>query len=120
MKTQTRKYDPGTKGRIIPEGNGRFTVQSFRDRVDDYSVDLNEATCTCGHFIHRGVECKHQKAARLEAYKIARAKAETLPLETLKILLAVKEYRPEVKEAVEFTIWEREKGAALIGDLITL
>jgi uncharacterized Zn finger protein len=114
-------YDPGVPGRIEPEGNARYLVEAFRNPGDWYSVDLAENTCTCPHSTHRNAaDCKHRRAARLQAFKDAKVKAQSLDLDTLKNLLLFKDYRPEVTEAIEFTLWERERGAALIQEIATL
>src|SRR5690349_17368658 len=75
-----RGYDPGLPGRVIPEGHGRYLVESFKNSDHWYSVDLNERTCTCPNFIYRRPEagCKHLHLAAFESYKAARTKAERL------------------------------------------
>lgn len=79
METATQKeskakkaYDPGKPGEIIPHGNGLFTVESFRNSGEYYTVDTEHHTCSCPHFCYRiapALEagenpdpCKHQKA----------------------------------------------------------
>jgi len=109
--TKTRKsYNPGKPGAIIPEGNGRFIVESFRNEGESYSVDLVEWTCTCPHFINRlavaaepdenAVPCKHIRAAEDASYVKALGIAHNLPVETLRRRLQKNNLRREVALAV--------------------
>jgi hypothetical protein len=120
-RTTRKSYDPGQPGQIKPQGNAIYLVESFRNSGDFYAVDLAENTCSCPHSVNRNAaDCKHRRAARLQAFKDAKAKAQSLDLDTLKNVLLFKDHRPEVTEAIEYVIWERERGAALIQEICSL
>jgi hypothetical protein len=127
-KKRTRKpYNPGTVGEVIPEGHGRYIVQSFRDRGDFYSVDLNDGengSCTCPHTLKRDAQtCKHREAARMKAYQEAREKAESVDLDALRNLLLFKYSegnRPEIAEALSVEIHYRERAAETLAGIARL
>lgn len=106
-------YNPGTKGYIKSEGKGCYTVQSFRNNEEDYRVNLNAGTCSCPDHQFRQRECKHIKAAKQEAYNNTVQIAQTQTLENLQTALFVNAgtYREEVKEAISFVIYHKEKEA---------
>jgi hypothetical protein len=123
MKTQTRKYDPGSKGEIIPQGNGVYFVQSFRNREEGYTVDLNENSCSCPHTEKRNAaDCKHRRAARQRAYEETRQKAERQSLDTLRSLLLFNADSPreEIKEALDYAIYHREQAARTFAEMVSL
>jgi hypothetical protein len=117
MNRVQRKYNPGLPGRIESQGHGRYIVESFRNSGEFYAVDLEENTCSCPHSIYRNAaDCKHRAWARFHSYKSARAKAETMDLETLKAAFSNFRihYRPEIREAIEFAIFAKERKTASI------
>lgn len=119
------RYNPGAPGRIQPEGNGRFMIESFRDSDHFYSVDLNEGetgSCSCPDHIFRHRECKHLRIARYEVFKSVKEKARSLAHSALEALLQKYQgsNRPEIEEAIRYSLWEREAGAKLIGEIAAL
>jgi uncharacterized Zn finger protein len=122
--TKTRKpYDPGQPGKIEPEGNGRYRVESFKHSGDFYLVDLNENSCSCPHTEKRNAaDCKHRCAARQKAYEETRQKAERQSLDTLRSLLLFNADSPreEIKEALDYAIYHREQAARTIAEMVAL
>jgi uncharacterized Zn finger protein len=75
---------------------------------------VGNGTCTCPHSTLRGAkDCKHRRAARLQAFRDARERAEKLSVDELKCVLLFKEHRPEVEEAIERVVWEKERNETL-------
>jgi hypothetical protein len=109
---------------VIPQGNGRYIVQSFKNREESYSVDLNENTCSCPHSIRRNADdCKHRQVARQRAYEEARRKAAKVALDDLRNLLLFNyedSNRPEICEALDYAIWEREQAARTFSEMVSL
>lgn len=99
-----RRYDPGQPKAVHSEGNGRFTVQSFRDPSIQYRVNLAAQTCTCPHHTVRKAHCKHLSRAETESYAIAMSKARHLPFEELKRQSEREDLRPEVKAAIKYVM----------------
>lgn len=113
--TATRKssYHPGTPGEVIPQGHGRYIVESFRNSGEFYAVDLNENTCSCPHTEYRHADdCKHRRQARFTAYLETREKAMGMDVADLKTALFLNDYRPEVREAIDWVVCAKERETA--------
>lgn len=65
------QYNPGTATLAVPMGDGRWSVDSFRQMSESYVVDLQAGTCSCPHYVKRlagtAGECKHLQSVRRQA-----------------------------------------------------
>jgi hypothetical protein len=90
--TPRKQYNPGTPLFAVKNPDGTFTVPSWRNDTDSYTVNLEAGTCDCPHYRERlagtGQDCKHLKQVRAERWERLIAKANTLPAEQLPVLLA--------------------------------
>lgn len=83
-------YDQGTAQGITKIAAGVYAVESFRDEMKTYTVDLNANSCTCEHWVRRiagtSGQCKHQKAAAAYRFQQIEETAKSLPTEKLEEL----------------------------------
>jgi hypothetical protein len=99
-------YDKGTAQGITRLAVGIYAVESFRDELKTYTVDLHANRCTCPHFTNRlnassdDLSCKHIAAARAERFRSLTEKARTLPAPELEALLPKYERSGDLEIAV--------------------
>src|SRR5205807_65768 len=100
-----------------------YAVQSWTDRDTFYFVNLEAASCTCPHFLHRirpaqangehPAECKHMIQARRKAVRVTARLARQLSVEALRAALAVRSRRPEVQMAIQMVLLEKLHGSTM-------
>ena len=113
-KTARKAYDPGTPLFAVKNADGTFTVPSGRNDTDSYTVNLEEASCTCPHYTNRlagtGECCKHLKQVRTERWQRLVEKATALPTEQLPTLLARHEEKGNLDVALAIRCAMAERG----------
>ena len=128
MNNRTRsRYTPGTPGEVLPFGLNHFSVQSFRNREEAYSVDLAERTCSCKGYLYSNreegapvKECKHLRhTSRVAAVKAAE-RVEGFTLGKILRHLGRPDLCPEYRDALESELLTRETGFGRDRALLTL
>lgn len=84
-------YNPGQPTGITKIAPNVYAVESFREEMKTYQVDLLANSCSCPHFTKRlagqpDATCKHITSARAERFRELTEKARSLPTERLEEL----------------------------------
>lgn len=114
-------YDKGQAAGVSKIAPHTYSVNSWKNEEQCYTVRLDNSTCTCPHFTQRlagsGIDCKHLTLARAERYRELTETARQLPVEQLETLVVKHQADRAIWTAISGEIFDRTQAASRDAEL---